>query len=84
MEHRVKDITGECYKFNDVSKSLENREQIIFRFKDNSEIIFIKKNIIYAVTERADYEAHAHDYEPVDVLRDEIIDDATNNLLYNN
>ena len=55
MTHQVKDITGAVYKFTDVSKALDNREEIIFRFKDNSEIIFIKKNIIYARSERGDF-----------------------------
>ena len=55
MTHHVKDITGALYKFTDVTKALENREEIIFRFEDNSEIIFIKKNIIYARLERGDF-----------------------------
>jgi hypothetical protein len=49
MEVRIKDITGALYESAIVDKVLENREQIILRYTDNSEAIFIKKNIIYAV-----------------------------------
>lgn len=43
---RIKDITGGVYKFYpDVV--LENRTQIILRFKDKSEDIIMKDNIIY-------------------------------------
>lgn len=49
MEVRIKDITGALYESAIVDKVLENREQIILRYADNSEAIFIKKNIIYAV-----------------------------------
>lgn len=51
MITRIKDITGEKYKFTGVSKVLENREQLIVRGEDGSEAIFIKKNVIYAVRE---------------------------------
>lgn len=47
MKVRIRDINDGLNKFDDVSKVLENRTQIILRFKDNSEAIFIKKNIIY-------------------------------------
>ena len=46
---RIKDITGALYKSDKVTKVLENREQIILRYADNSEVIFIKNNIIYAI-----------------------------------
>ena len=49
---RIKDITGTLYKFKDVDKMLENYEQIILRFEDKSECIFIAKNIIYALRDR--------------------------------
>lgn len=48
---RIKDITGATYKFDDVSRALENRTQIILRFYDKSEMIFTKKNIIYSHNE---------------------------------
>lgn len=53
---RVSDITGATYKFDDVSRTLENRTQIILRFYDKSEIIFTKKNIIYL---RREYDAES-------------------------
>jgi len=46
---RIKDITGALYESAKVSKVLENREQIILRYVDNSEVIFIKNNIIYVI-----------------------------------
>lgn len=46
---RIKDITGALYESDKVTKVLENREQIILRYADNSEVIFIKNNIIYAI-----------------------------------
>lgn len=45
---RIKDITGAIYKFDDAIRVVENRSQIILGFKGRSEIIFTKKNIIYA------------------------------------
>ena len=55
-EVRIKDITGTLYKFTDVDKTLENREQIILRFVNNSEAVFTKKNIIYALRDCGEYE----------------------------
>lgn len=56
MTVRIKDITGTLYKFTDVDKMLENREQIILRFEDGSEIIYTKQNIIYALRDCGEYE----------------------------
>lgn len=56
MTVRIKDITGALYKFTDVDKVMENYEQIILRFEDKSECIFIAKNIIYALRDYGEYE----------------------------
>lgn len=51
MIARIKDITGEKYKFIGTSKVLENMGQVIVRGEDGSEAIFNKDKIIYAVRE---------------------------------
>lgn len=56
MTVRIKDITGTLYKFTDVKKTLENREQIILRFENGSESVFTKQNIIYALRDCGEYE----------------------------
>lgn len=44
----IKTICGTIYQFDSKDvKVLENQTQIIIREKDNSETIFMKRNVIY-------------------------------------